>query len=208
LRKMTCNLRYPTGLCHPVLKCCTTPFLMALLRNMICNLQVIFRKRATNYRALLRKRPIATGLVSYVSLPPCTQVCSSVANRHFFFPRQGTDMNESWHTYEWVMAHTWMRHGTGPTPASLAACHLYEGHDLFAHVTWLIRDLFTCGIWLIRMWDMSHSHVWHDSFISVSRYSNCRLIRDVFSRETWLIHMRDMTHLFVGHDSFIRVSRY
>ena len=24
----------------------------------------------------------------------------------------GTHMNESWHTYEWVMSHTWMNHGT------------------------------------------------------------------------------------------------
>jgi len=24
----------------------------------------------------------------------------------------GTHMNESWHTYEWVMAHIWMSHGT------------------------------------------------------------------------------------------------
>ena len=32
--------------------------------------------------------------------------------------------------------------------------------------------------WLIHVCDMTHTHVWHDSFISV----------------TWLIHMCDMTH--------------
>jgi len=26
--------------------------------------------------------------------------------------RHGTPINASWHTYEWVMAHTWMSHGT------------------------------------------------------------------------------------------------
>ena len=31
-------------------------------------------------------------------------------------------MNESWHTYEWVMAHIWMRHVTHMN----ASCHIYE----------------------------------------------------------------------------------
>ena len=37
---------------------------------------------------------------------------------------------------------------------------------------------------------MTHSYVWHDSFICV----------------TWLIHMCDMTHSYVWHDSFICVT--
>jgi len=39
-------------------------------------------------------------------------------------------------------------------------------------------------------WDMTHSYVWHDSFICV----------------TWLIHMCDVTHLYVWHDSFVCVT--
>jgi len=38
---------------------------------------------------------------------------------------------------------------------------------------------------------MTHSYVWHDSFICV----------------TWLIHTCDMTHSCVWHDSFICVTR-
>jgi len=38
---------------------------------------------------------------------------------------------------------------------------------------------------------MTHSYVWHDSFICV----------------TWLIHMCDMTHSYVRHDSFVQASR-
>jgi len=49
------------------------------------------------------------------------------------------------------------------------------------------HDSFICVTWLIHMCDMTHSHVWHDSFIYV----------------TWLIHMCDMTHSHVWHDSFI-----
>jgi len=39
------------------------------------------------------------------------------------------------------------------------------------------------------MCDMTHSYVWHDSFICV----------------TWLIHMCDMTHSYVWHDVFMCV---
>ena len=48
------------------------------------------------------------------------------------------------------------------------------------------HDSFICVTWLIHMCDMTHSYVWHDSFICV----------------TWLIHMCDMTHSYVWHDSF------
>jgi len=41
-----------------------------------------------------------------------------------------------------------------------------------------------CVTWLIHVHDMTHSYVWHDSFICV----------------TWLIHMCDMTHSYVWHD--------
>jgi len=40
------------------------------------------------------------------------------------------------------------------------------------------HDSFICVIWHIHMCDMTHSYVWHDSFICV----------------TWPIHMCDMTH--------------
>jgi len=49
---------------------------------------------------------------------------------------------------------------------------------------------FICVTWLIRMCDMTHSYVRHDSFICA----------------TWLIHMCDMTHSYVRHDSFICVT--
>jgi len=48
-------------------------------------------------------------------------------------------------------------------------------------MTWLI----ICVAWLLHMCDMTHSYVWHDSFLGV----------------TWLIHMCDMTYSYVWYDS-------
>jgi len=55
------------------------------------------------------------------------------------------------------------------------------------------HDSFTCVAmthsyewpWLIHICDMTHSHMWHDSFTCV----------------TWLIHICDMTHSHMWHDS-------
>jgi len=44
------------------------------------------------------------------------------------------------------------------------------------------HDSFICVTWLIHMCDMTHSHVWHDSFTCV----------------TWLIHICDMTHNLIA----------
>jgi len=50
--------------------------------------------------------------------------------------------------------------------------------------------LFIRVTWLIHVCDMTHSCVWHDSFMCV----------------TWLIHGCDMTHSHVWHDSFTCVT--
>jgi len=52
------------------------------------------------------------------------------------------------------------------------------------------HDSFICVTYLIHMCDISHSYVWHDSFICV----------------TWLMHMCDMTHAYVWHDLFVGIS--
>ena len=66
------------------------------------------------------------------------------------------------------------------------------------YVTWLIHvcdmthscvwhDSFMYVTWLIQICDMTHSCVWHDSFMYVTR----------------LIHVCDMTHSCMWHDSFV-----
>ena len=52
------------------------------------------------------------------------------------------------------------------------------------------HDSFLRGTWFIHTCDMTCPYVWHDSFICVP----------------WLVHTCDMTHAHVWHDSFIRVT--
>ena len=80
-------------------------------------------------------------------------------------------MNESCHTYEWVMAQV-MR--------------LRKALSASAQQMAQMKNRYM-NVWLIHVWDIPHSYVWHDSFI----------------RETWRIHMWAMTHLYMCHDAFI-----
>ena len=65
-----------------------------------------------------------------------------------------THMNESCHTYEWVMSHIWMSH----VPCVNESCHTYEwvsprgSHVLHSYVG---HNSSICGTWLIHMWDVT-----------------------------------------------------
>jgi len=74
------------------------------------------------------------------------------------------------------------------------------------------HDTFVCVTWLIHMRDMTHWYVWHDSLICVTWLIRMRDVthsyvwHDSFLRVPWLIHTCDMTHSNAWHDSFIRVT--
>ena len=94
-------------------------------------------------------------------------------------------VNESCHTYKWVMSHIWMSHVTHMNES----CHTHEW--VKSHI-WMSHSCLMniCVVWLVQMCDMTHSYVWHDSFICV----------------TWLIHTCDMTHSYVWHESLMTDS--
>jgi len=82
----------------------------------------------------------------------------------------------------------------------LCVWHVYGGSFIF--MTWLIHWL-VCG--------MTHSYLWHDAFICVTRLIHacdmvCGMTHSYYDR-TWLVYMCDKTHSCVWHgvwhDSFI-----
>ena len=90
-----------------------------------------------------------------------------------------THMNESCHTYEWVISHIYFT----AHPRTTAPVRGFVWHDIF-----------TCGSWLMYMEDMTHSYKWHSVF---------KFETPSFIYVTWLIYMCDMTHSYVWHDSLI-----
>jgi len=83
-----------------------------------------------------------------------------------------TWMNESCHTHEWVMSHIWIRHAT-PMKGS---CHAYRW--FMSHIWMRDTHMHTSD---------SSIHVWHDSF----KYTTQR----IYIYMTWLINMWDLTLL-------------
>ena len=86
----------------------------------------------------------------------------------------------------------------------------YQICDMTHSYVW--HDSFICVTWLIHIWDMTYSYVWHDSFIRVTwlihmcDMTHWNMWHDSFICATWLIYMCDMTHLCVRYDSFIYES--
>jgi len=90
---------------------------------------------------------------------------------------------------------------------------------------WTSVRFHICMTWLICMWDMTHSHVWHDSFtcdsftyvtwlvhicmtwlICMCKITLWYLWCDLFTFVTWLIHICCVTHSYLWHDSFTCVT--
>jgi hypothetical protein len=82
--------------------------------------------------------------------------------------------------------------------------------DLTHSCVW--HDSFICVTRLIHMCDMIHWCVWHVSFISVTwlihvcDMTDSYVWHDWFMCVTWFIHMCDVTHSYVWHDSFMCVT--
>ena len=74
------------------------------------------------------------------------------------------------------------------------------------------HDSFVCVTWLIYTCGVTHSYVWHNSFtrvtwlIHVCNMTHSHVWHGSFICMTWLIHLCDMTHSRVWHDSFTHVT--
>ena len=106
-------------------------------------------------------------------------------------------MNGSCHIYKWesipsfpFKRATQLIHMCDTMVMRCIWCHTYE---------WVMSHIWKKYVtWLIHICDMTHSYVWHDSFICVTWY----VWHNSFISVTWLIHMCDTTHSYVWHDSF------
>jgi len=122
---------------------------------------------------------------------PCLVCRHSCTYDTFICVTSPVHVNESCHTYECVMSHIWMTHSKHMN----GSCHTHE-------------HLSMCVAWLIHTCGMTHSYVWHDSFMYMeTRLSH--MCRECTGSSVFLhtrrIHMRDMTHSCVWSESFIYV---
>jgi len=108
-------------------------------------------------------------------------------------------MNESWHTYKWVMSHIWMSH-----VAHIR--HYCHGTHMNESYEWVMSHIWMSHVAHIRhycstlLFDITASFVWHEVICVVW------LFHMGMSCMTWLIHIcdvahftSDMTGLFVWH---------
>ena len=96
-------------------------------------------------------------------------------------------MDESWHTYERFMSHTWMHHVTHT--GMQAAREIDSGgvKEARQNIALIKVAQMCCGSF---MCDVTHLHVWHDPFVCVA----------------WLHYMCGMTHLCMWQDSLVCVT--
>ena len=115
----------------------------------------------------------------------------------------GTHMNESWYTYEWVMANTWWS----------VSCHTYDTGTantwLSSHATCMNESLNT---WLTQSRDtllhvcaMTHSYVYHDSFIGRGHVKRmiasivCSRGHATYINESWYTNDSVTPHICMRH---------
>ena len=93
---------------------------------------------------------------------------------------------------------TWLIHMCCMIGVSFRALPVIRMWDM-TH-SYVRHDSFIYGTWLIRMFDMTHSYVLHDWCILKSLSCQSYVRHDSFICETWLIHIFDMTYSYVRHD--------
>jgi len=128
-----------------------------------------------------------------------------------------TRMNESCHTYEWVMSHIWISHAT----------HTWMSHDTYVNESRHIYEWIMSHIWMSRVMHMWHGSfiqvwngdfkrqlcyfTWHDLFIQCSwHYSLIQvwhlkaIMLPCVSSLTYTMYVTWLMYTMYGHDSFIQ----
>ena len=115
------------------------------------------------------------------------------------------------HTYTNTPSHTsflwkiWIAHPQDVRVDREGGVDTHKRDVTHSHV-W--RDSFTCVTRLIHMFGMTHPHVWLDWFTCLTRRGHLysHVWHDSVTYVAWLIHKCGMTHSNVWHDSFTCVA--
>jgi len=103
-----------------------------------------------------------------------------------------THINESYYSYEWVMSHLWTSHGANMN----VSCRTYQQitvHIWMSHVTQRNNSYYA---YKDSMSHITHSYVWHDSFISATCFIHMWLIYKCHTYEWSMWHgLYDMTSI-------------
>ena len=107
--------------------------------------------------------------------------------------RLGTLMNESWHTYEWVMAHVWMSHGTRMNESwqiyKCVIAHVWMSHN--THKILMVMSHVSMSH-VTRINESCHTYQWVMSHVSMSHVT---LIQDLILHERRLPRQLHARHV-------------
>ena len=111
-----------------------------------------------------------------------------------------THMNESCHTYEWVMAHVWMSHGT----------RMNDSCETYAGVMWHIHEWVMAHIWVSHgtyMNESWHTYEWVMAQISctnalalIAVMRHIRMSHVTHTNESWDTYEWVMGHIRMSHN--------
>jgi len=106
-------------------------------------------------------------------------------------------MNESWHTYEWVMSHMWMSH-VAHMNESCRTCECVMSHISIGHVTHVNESCLT------QEWVMSHIWIGHEHLRARLR---CIWMKHVtHMNQSCHTHEWVMSHIWMSHVSHLNES--
>jgi len=107
-------------------------------------------------------------------------------------------MNASWHTYEWVMAHIWMSHGTHVNE-SCHTCEWVMAHIWMSHGTHVNASRHTCAEVMVHI-RMSHGTHMNESWYTY-KWVMAHILVEVETRNLWV-----MAHIWMSHGSHVNAS--
>jgi len=108
--------------------------------------------------------------------------------------RHGTHVNEAWHTYEWGMAHIWMRHDT-PVKARV--------QSIMAHI-WMRHGTCINESWHIYVWVRAHIRMSH----GIHMHESCQIwiSNGTHMHESWHSYEWVMAPISMSHGTHMNES--